>query len=167
MGLLKDGHKPQARNTLGDTDEQYWETDNQGKPQDPWKETNYIVLKGVTDSELYTFSTASVGGRGAFKKLCDAYSAGKRMHPGQFPIVALNVGSYDHPDKSRGRIKFPEFKIVDWVPVSVFDDAVAAEEEKAAARQIQDRALEKEADDLLNRAGRGGATTAASGATRF
>ena len=166
MGLLKDGHKPQARSTLGDTDEREWEVDKDNKPQDPWKETNYIVLKSTTDDQLYTFSTASVGGRGAFKKLCEAYATGRRMHPNQAPIIALNVGRYEHKDKTLGWIKFPEFKIVGWTEAS-FEEG--ADETKAETKRIQNMANEKAADDLLNRVGRGEASpsTSSSGAPRF
>jgi hypothetical protein len=136
MGLLKDGHKPQKRDTLGDTDESEWAVDKDGKPQDPWQETNYIVLKGVTDSELYTLSTASVGGRGAFKKLCEAYATGRRMHPNQYPIIALNVDKYKHKDTTLGWIKFPDFKITGWAPASVFDEEPGSEQALATQESL-------------------------------
>jgi hypothetical protein len=155
MGLLKEGHKPQKRDTLGDLDDTEWAVDKDNKPQDPWQETNYIVFKGVTDSELYTFSTASVGGRGAFKKLCEAYATGRRMHPNQFPIIALKTDSYKHKDTTLGRIKIPEFRIVGWAPASVFDDADA---EGGEAVQT---------DSAIDRVGRGSAAASPSGAPRF
>jgi hypothetical protein len=144
MGLLKEGHRPQKRETLGHDDESVWPTDKDGKAQDPWQETNYLPLKDPKDGELYTFSTSSTGGRGAISKLCKDYGTKRRMHPNQFPIVALNVDSYKHKDTTLGRIKVPEFKIVGWVAASAFEGDVPAEEPK-----------DKVQEDLLTKVGTG------------
>jgi hypothetical protein len=67
------------------------------------------------DSEVvYTFTTSSRGGVSAVAKLVGEFGRGVRMHPGQLPIVEIGSGSYQHKDRSLGRIKFPTFKIVGW-----------------------------------------------------
>jgi hypothetical protein len=158
MGLLKDGHKPQKRDTLGSEDETEWEVDDKGVPQDPWKETNIIVFKEEHGEQLYTFSTASHGGRGAIRKLCEAYAQGRRMRPGQHPIIAIHVDRYEHSNKAFGWIKNPEFKIVSWAAADSFGDAAAAGDDAFATetRRIQNMASEKTADKMLG-----------TGATKF
>lgn len=121
MGLLGEGHRPQKRVALGFTEEADWPVDKDGKSQDPWQETNYLVLKDPVEGDLFTFTTSSAGGRNAISKLCKEYGTKRRMHPKQFPIIALNVDSYKHKDPTLGRIKVPEFKIVGWEAESEFE----------------------------------------------
>ena len=156
MGLLGEGHRPQKRDTLGFDDEADWPLDTSGKPQDPWQETNYLVVKDVTDGELYTFTTSSAGGRGAISKLCKDYGTKRKMYPGKFPIITLGVDEYKHKDRTIGWVKTPLFKIVGWVPVEAFDsdvDGATGEVKNDAQHRMQ---LENEADKLLDRVGRGG-----------
>lgn len=121
MGLLEQRHRPQKRDTLGHDDESLWPLDTNGKPQDPWQETNYLVLKAADGDQLYTFSTSSAGGRGAISKLCRDYGTKRRMYPGKLPIVEVRVDKYKHKDPTIGWIKVPEFAIVGFVPASDFE----------------------------------------------
>lgn len=92
MGLLIEGFRPPARNTLGygyepgrddpvDTSE--WEVDDTThQPRDPWQFTYYLVMKDpeVTDETegVYTFTTSSSGGRNAIGDLCKSYGRKRR-----------------------------------------------------------------------------------------
>lgn len=123
MGRVSDGYHPPKRGELGDMEEDDWELDTDNKRRDPWQETAQIVMKGVDDraDELYTFTTASKGGRDCMAALSDAFSKQRRRQkPDAVPVVAINTSYYEH--KERGRIKVPEMKIVGWVSRDVFDD---------------------------------------------
>ena len=121
MGKVSSGYQPPRRNELGDTDKDAWEVDLAGEPRDPWQFSNYLLLKGTGgDSELYTFTTSSKGGLDALGELCKAYGAAMAQRPDEYPVVALGVNAYDHPNRALGRIKVPVFKIVGWAPKGVF-----------------------------------------------
>ena len=125
MGLIVDGHQSPKRESLGDTDESQWEVDAQGKSRDPWQFTNYLLLKepgadGSKDENLFTFATSSRGGLNCVGELCKQYGKEMRSRPDQYPIVEIGTGSYNHPNKEFGRIKFPTMKVVGWEPRSDF-----------------------------------------------
>ena len=141
MGKVSEGYQAPRRNELGDTDKTLWEVDDQGRERDPWQLTNYLLLKGTEDddSELYTFTTSSKGGLNALGDLCKVYGKAMGMHADEYPVIAIGIDSYDHPNRSFGRIKVPTFKVVGWAPKSMFaEDAAAAVEpeqpKKAKAR---------------------------------
>ena len=121
MGRLVEGFKPAKRNELGDEDRKLWEVevDENGAsrdPRDPWQLSNNLVMADPKDGTLYTFATSSKGGLGAIGELCKDYGQKMRQRPNEWPIVELGVGSYLHPIKSRGRIKYPTLAIVSWAP---------------------------------------------------
>lgn len=122
MGRIIEGYKPERRYELGDDDESKWDIDQNGQPQDPWQFSNYLILKDKEDGELYTFTTASAGGRNAIGELCKNYGKMMRQKPDEFPIVALKVDSYQHSNKAFGRIKFPVFEITGWASKAEFSD---------------------------------------------
>ena len=126
MGKVSDGYQAPRRNELGDTDKAQWEVDDNGRERDPWQFSNYLLMKGTgDDTELYTFTSSSKGGLNALGDLCKAYGKAMRQRPTEYPIVALGVGSYQHPNRDYGRIKFPTFEIVGWAQKDVFtEDAV-------------------------------------------
>jgi hypothetical protein len=122
MGKVSDRFQPPRRNELGDDDKSMWETDEQGKDRDPWQFSNYLLMMNVNDkakvtedSELFTFTTSSRGGLNAIGDLCVKYGKGMRSHKEQYPIVKIGNGSYQHSNKSFGRIKYPTFEIVGWM----------------------------------------------------
>jgi len=122
MGKVSLGYQAPRRNELGDTDQTQWEVDDQGKSRDPWQFTNYLLLKGDGDGELYTFTTSSKGGLSALGEFTRAYGKAMAQHPTEYPVIAVGVDSYDHPNRSYGRIKVPTFKITGWVSKAVFED---------------------------------------------
>lgn len=131
MGKLGEGYQPPRRDTLGDQDESRWEVDNNGEARDPWQLSNYLLMKTPgknTEDDLYTFAASSGGALKAVGLLCQKYGKHARMTDNdKFPVVALKVGSYDHPKKAYGRIKFPNFEIVRWLPKQEFIDALSSE----------------------------------------
>jgi hypothetical protein len=125
MARVADNRPLPRRSDLGFTDEAKWETDSKGARRDPWQFTNYLPL--MNDSgELATFATASRGGLGAIADLCRRYGRHRKYHPDELPMIALDVGSYQHPNKEYGRIKFPRFIPKGYGPKSKFDEALAA-----------------------------------------
>jgi hypothetical protein len=107
--------QPPQRHELGDDDQDTWDLDDEGRPKDPWQFENRIVLVGVDDDQsLYTFTTSSRGGLSAIGELAKAYGHRLHSHPNEYPVVRLGVGSYAHRNRSFGRIKFPNFEIIDW-----------------------------------------------------
>jgi len=112
MGKLAEGFRPAKRADLGDTDEGDWETDNIGKPRDPWQLTNYLILKEVEGDRLFTFAPSSRGGLSAIGQLCDVYGRMLRQKPDQFPVIEIGTSSYKHD--SYGKVKVPVLKVVGW-----------------------------------------------------
>ena len=114
MGRVVDGFTPPRRSELGDTEREYWPTDNSGAPRDPWQFSNYLVLMDIDTRELYTYATASRGGLQAIGQLSKAYGKSMRHRPKSFPLVTLEVSSYEHPNKQFGTIKIPQLHLFDW-----------------------------------------------------
>jgi hypothetical protein len=115
MGLVAEGFVPPKRSELGNLDPEYWERDDEGRPRDPYQFTNQLVMTNLGNEEVFTFATTSRGGLGAIGELSKTYGKHLRQHPDEDPLIELDGGSYQHPIKSRGRIKFPIFRVVDWV----------------------------------------------------
>jgi hypothetical protein len=76
----------------------------------------YLILRRVSDGAIFTFVASSKGGLGGIGELCKEYGKTMRQRPDQYPVIELDIGSYQHRDRSLGRIKFPIFRIVDWKP---------------------------------------------------
>lgn len=136
MGRVSEGYQPQRRNELGDNDKAQWEVDEQGRERDPWQFSNYLILKKACetgDDAMFTFTTSSRGGLNAIGELCKTYGKEMRQRPDEFPVVALEVGSYQHSNKAYGRIKFPIFKVVGWAAKAEFAEALASGGEEEAA----------------------------------
>lgn len=127
MGRLSDGYAPPRRDELDEQDDSSWEFDSQGNRRDPWSPTNTLPLVDEKDlARMFTFSTSSRGGFGAIGGLAGVYAKGARLGgEGQYPIVELGSDSYQHKDRSLGRIKFPTMPIVGWVDAKPYDAATA------------------------------------------
>ena len=124
MGRVMDGFTPPRRSELGDTEREYWPTDNSGSPRDPWQFSNYLVMMDIKTQELYTYATASRGGLQAIGQLSKAYGKSMRHRPNEFPVVGLGVSSYEHPNKQFGTIKIPTLNIVGWTERQAFEEAL-------------------------------------------
>lgn len=132
MGLLAQGHKPEARDSLGYTDQSQWEEDENGKPKDPWNFTNELPLANPETGEQMTFSASSKGGIGAIGNLCKAYGREYRAREGQVPIIELQRDSYKH--KVYGKTYVPLIPIVAWVDNGTIPEPAKDEEEEPAAK---------------------------------
>jgi hypothetical protein len=120
MGAVAENFQPATRRELGDEDQGEWETPD-GEPRDPWQFSNYLILVSQDEpARTFTFTTSSRGGLGAIGELSKTYGKALRQHPGQCPVIELDVGSYLHSNRAYGRIKFPIFKVVDWVAEAPF-----------------------------------------------
>ena len=163
MGKVGESYVPPKRNTLGDDDQERWETDDRGEARDPWQFSNYLVMKDPAGDQLYTFTTSSRGGINAIGDLCKRYGKEMRLRPNDFPIVALDIDSYRHPNKQYGKIFVPVLRIAGWSPKAAFAEALDAD---AADR----KADEENASATAQTASRGKASTKpapAGEATRF
>ena len=152
MGLLVDGFKPPARDTLGfgyeegnetpDTSE--WEVDpTSHQPRDPWQMTWYLVMKDPDEPDesegVYTFTTSSTGGRTCVGDLCKIYGRKRREgYKDHYPVVALKVGSYKHT--TYGKTKVPALPVVGWSPKNAFGELPAPVDatKQLAQRQTDD-----------------------------
>ncbi len=123
MGLVIDGFQPPRRRDLDDYASENWETDASGALRDPWQFSNTLVFAEPRTKMLYTFNAPSRGAIGAIGELCKAH--GKVMAE-TYPLVSLEVGSYQHSDRAIGKVKFPIFRVVEHVAAKPFDDALAA-----------------------------------------
>jgi hypothetical protein len=168
MGLLAEGFEPPQRSALGDLDQSQWEKDGDGKARDPWQFSNLLVLSDPKSNELFTFTTSSRGGLGAIGELAKAYSNHLRVAPDEVPIVELGMGSYKHPNKEYGEIRFPILKQVNWIPSSQLPpldgsapEALAAPQEEPApapkptvkqkaASPVRRKAKEEDDDDPVS-----------------
>ena len=100
-----------SREQLGDNDPSMWERDRDGRPRDPWVQTNVLDFIDA-NGDKYIFATSSKGGLGAIAELCEAYSTGRRQHPEATPVVEIGKDFYDHA--TYGKTYFPVFKVVGW-----------------------------------------------------
>jgi hypothetical protein len=122
MGLLNEGFTPLPRQALGDTEEEFWEVDDNGTPRDPWQFTNYLPMMDADTCDLYTFTTAAKGGLGAIGQLSGVYGRNIRIAPRKLPVIKLDYTTYMHPNKQFGEIAKPKF-----VPVIGWTDEIPEE----------------------------------------
>jgi hypothetical protein len=116
MGLLYDGFVMPPRETLGDNDKTKWETGLTGQPQDPWQHHVYLVLQRGDTSELFTFASSSMTGRRAIGTLLRHYDRMQRARSGEYPVIRLKVGGFQHKDDRVGWVKIPVLAVVGRTP---------------------------------------------------
>lgn len=111
MGRRVDGFISPTRDRLPEYNKEEWPVGAKG-PEDPWQEQQELVLRNITNNELFTWTSASYGGRLAIGDLLDEYVAEARQHPGEMPVVELS--SYNRPTADYGNIPTPQLTIVSW-----------------------------------------------------
>ena len=122
MGYVADGFQPPRRRDLDDFESDKWEQDRDGDLRDPWQFTNSLVLiDPVSKANIYTFTTTSRGGFGAIAELCKAHA---KAPAGSYERISLEVGQYQHNDRSIGKVKFPIFKALEHVQAAPYDEAL-------------------------------------------
>lgn len=134
MGRLCDGFEPPKRSELGDLDESLWETNDDGKPRDPWQNSAYTIMYDPKAGQIYTFATSSKGGHKANGTLAKAYYTHARMTPDMFPVIQLNWYEYPHRDRKLGQIRNPQFDVVGWTQRNRIDEALQAAVGEATAQ---------------------------------
>lgn len=112
MVTIAGGESRPWRCELGRDDQSMWEK-RDGKVEDPWRETETIELADPKTSEVFLFSTSSIGGIGALRELSDAYGDALDQHEGDWPIIAIEVRTWE--SERYGRQKSPSFPIVGWM----------------------------------------------------
>jgi hypothetical protein len=115
MGRVAEGFVPPKREELGHQDQTTWERFDDGKPKDPWRLTNNLIMVDPETDAFYTFSTYSRGGLQAVGKLSAEYGKRMRQRPDELPVLELSVSSYQHPNRNIGEVREPALKIVGWV----------------------------------------------------
>jgi hypothetical protein len=124
IGRVADGFHPPERDELGDTDQEEWERDDDGKLKDPWVFQQYLPLENVKTGERYLFVSSSTGGGIGIEILQGRWSREIKngVHRG-LPIIKLATGSFH--TRKYGAIQRPDFPIVSWP-----DDDIAAPKTK-------------------------------------
>jgi hypothetical protein len=117
MGLLYDGFVMPPRDSLGDLNRAKWEIGLDGQPADPWQHHVYLVLQRGDTSELFTFATSSMTGRRAIGTLLRHYDRiMQRARSGEYPVIRLKVGGFQHRDDRVGWVKVPVLAVVGRAP---------------------------------------------------
>jgi hypothetical protein len=114
-----EGFSPKAhRASLDEVDHSLWARDEDGRALDPWRESVMLPLIDPKTGSQFTFSTSSLGGVRACKRLVDAFVKQLRATPettaGCLPVVEIGTSSYQHADRQRGTIFVPVLEGIDW-----------------------------------------------------
>jgi hypothetical protein len=133
LGLLAGGHRAEPRDQLGYTDQALWETDADGKAQDPWTFTNELPVVDPETGEQLMLSMSSKGGIGAMGNLCKAYGKEYRQRDGLVPLIKLDRDSYVHPVYKK--VYVPVLPIVDWIANTGVPSPQAKEDEETASAE--------------------------------
>jgi hypothetical protein len=107
-GRRVDGWINPGRDAMPENDESKWPRNDDGKPEDPWQEEARMVLRRLSDGQLFTWS-ARYGDRKGMGELLDAVAREARSHPGCAPIVVLEA-------VANGKNFHPRLRIVGWQP---------------------------------------------------
>lgn len=123
-----------VREDCGDNDESQWDVDDDGKPQDPWKECLIVMVRDGSGEMFHLLADTvskriSVGGL-----LSSIYRQGKAK-PGMLPLVEFGVEKKKSKDGKRS-FKVPSFDIAEWQKPSAEDMSPVAYE--AAGDELDD-----------------------------
>jgi hypothetical protein len=111
IGRIADGYTPPPRETLGDTNEDFWPNS-----KDPWASASWLPFWNPETREVLIFHATSDGSKDAVVDLTQAYVLNCELHTDQInydPLIELSVDSYE--SKHGRRIYFPVFETLDWV----------------------------------------------------
>lgn len=134
MVRIATGRHPVPRNTLGDQDEDLWETDEQGNKVDPWQKTFDIPSRELYgDRREFVLTGSSRGYEGAFKKLLAQFGKEMKLNHGKIPLIELDGDKYKHSNPQYDWVKVPVMRIVAWKTADELE-AYEPEEAKPAKR---------------------------------
>jgi hypothetical protein len=105
------GQRHPGRDELSHFDESEWEIGIDGRPADPWRDSRYLYLIDPQSGEVFTFITATVGGRHAISNLKRQIAVVRSAHPGAVPVVRLDTEPWKTQYGMRSK---PRFIVVDW-----------------------------------------------------
>jgi hypothetical protein len=137
------------RGDLGDLDESQWEVGLDGETRkDPWSNARFVELFNATDGSIFTFTSASAGGRRAVSDLCERTLRMRAVRgTNVYPTVSLGT----KPMKTRfGTKAAPHFVITGWVangasgPLPTAPPALAA---PAPLKSVEEPSLREELSD--------------------
>lgn len=155
MYHLADGDEMPARDTLGDMDQDYWEKDDKGTPQDPWRPVLVIPIRDedgdvVNHIEFTTKSSVRVG-FDLFREVAESLVS----HLGELPVVKLGSkkaemerevtkskrdrktgNDVEYSEKVIFKWDTPVMEVVSWTDMKECDDPDA--EQSAASDDVGD-----------------------------
>ena len=93
-------------------DEKDWPIDLNGKPEHPWKLTQYLYLLDTATGEVSTFWSNTTGGKIAFRDLSDQVNLMRDMNPGKTPVALIALDRTLFQTGFGGKKAKPYFKII-------------------------------------------------------
>ena len=112
MVNIGSGKSPPWRTELGHNNKELWESDNRGNPQDPWRQTEQILLFDKHTGEFFQFSISTMGGMRALRDLSLDYGDVMDSHKNEWPVIKLETVQWE--SSSYGTQTSPKFSIVKW-----------------------------------------------------
>ena len=82
--------------------------------------------------------------------MCRRHAVHRAKHPDVFPVITLEVDSYQHKDPKLGRVKVPVLAPAGYVPKTDFLAALAAAGFASAATMQNDEEAIADDDDDFN-----------------
>ena len=102
----------QPRPTRPHVDEKDWPIDLNGKPEHPWKLTQYLYLLDTATGEVSTFWSNTTGGKIAFGELSDQVNLMRGMNPGKIPVALIALDRTMFQTGFGGKKARPLFRIL-------------------------------------------------------
>ena len=93
-------------------DEKDWPLDFNGKPEHPWKLTQYLYLLDTATGEISTFWSNTTGGKIAFRDLSDQVNLMRDMNPGKIPVALIALDRTMFQTGFGGKKARPLFRIL-------------------------------------------------------
>jgi hypothetical protein len=93
-------------------DEKDWPIDLNGKPEHPWKLTQYLYLLDTATGEVSTFWSNTTGGKIAFAELADQVKLMRDMNPGKIPVALIALDRTMFQTGFGGKKARPLFRIL-------------------------------------------------------
>lgn len=129
------------RERIGDPPAESLEKNEKGEGGRGWQRQSGVLLKCIEGPQdigvEVRFTSSSDGGRRAVQQLAVDISNHIDIDPEHpVPVVELKTGSYEHKNKRVGRVKFPAFKIVEWMSLDGLKDEEDVSEDAHAPEEV-------------------------------
>jgi hypothetical protein len=113
------------REDMGHMDKSVWPSDGKGPVRDPVQPVMYLPMMSQ-EGELCTFTTGSKGGMDLINRTLRRYATHTRRYPDDYPMIRLAVDSYQHSDRSIGKVFVPDFAPAGYINRAEFMEALEA-----------------------------------------